>query len=304
MSYERLSGGASQETYRIVIRTDAGRAQACDAACAWRYRAEARRLSGPRDRSGADARRARGRRAGARHLLGADAARTVSATASSWSGSKVRRSVRASCAILRSMRSGRSLPSNAARSSRGSMRSIWKTTGLGARLSRLSPGAVRAPDLGALSGARHAAADDRLHRALAARSPAADIRADARSQRLSQRQHHGVARQASSPCSTGRSPTSAIRCATSAGSAPTRGASDAANCRSAASAAMPTCSAAMSACPEGRSTRRTSNSGRCSARSGGRARASPWRSTTAPVRTERSSVRRSAGGRPSARSTA
>ena len=85
--------------------------------------------------------------------------------------------------------------------------------------------------------------------ALAAGAPAAELRADAGPQRLSQRQHHGVGGTASSPCSTGRSPTSAIRCAISAGSAPTRGGSAAANCRSAVSVTIAICSAATSACP-------------------------------------------------------
>ena len=141
----------------------------------------------------------------------------------------------------RSRRAAASLPTSAGRCSRGSTRSISKKTGLDKLLDPMDAGSVRRPDLGALPGVPHAAADDRLRGALAARTPAEEAAHGTRAQRLPQRQLHGGRRAASLPCSTGRSRTSAIRCAISAGSAPIRGGSAAASCRSAASASTPIC---------------------------------------------------------------
>ncbi len=201
------------------------------------------------DRGAADARCAQRRRAGAGSPLGSSRPRTASATASSWSGSTAKtlgaRIVRdASLAAIRpklAEQCGEILGAHPRH------RSCRRPASPRAS-NRLSPEQSVRADLGALSGIRHAATDDRLRRPLAARTSAAQVRADAGAQRLPQRQPHGVGRTVSLPCSTGRSPTSAIPCATSAGSARTPGASAAASCRSVASAPTRTCCVATSGC--------------------------------------------------------
>ena len=236
VSAERLSGGASQETYRVRRSRRRRRAQAGAPSRAGRpHRRAGHRAPGPRaPRPTSCAARATPAFPSPRSTT-CSSPRTASATASSWSGSRARRWARASCAReeLAAVR-----PRLAYQC--GEILARIHAIDLDGHrprplLGTLTPGAVRRADLGALPQLRDAAADDRLRGALAAR-PAAGGEPAARSCTTTSATATSWCRApAWSPCSTGRPRSSAIRCATSAGSAPTRGASAAAICRSAAS---------------------------------------------------------------------